>query len=360
MSSIQNQFLDCFTPNGVKELQKRIEECTYPDQTIVFLEGAAPDGVYLILKGKIRLTKDSDGHTVELAVLEEGNYFGELAVIDGAVRSAQAITLGEARLAKIPSDHVVAVLETEPSQTALLLFRRVFEGLRAINEKFVDEKIRKEKLHVIGEAAGAIIHDFRNPITAIQWSANLLKSKHSDPVTQKRCDLIVAQSDRMVVMVQELLDFTKGKPHLKLEKISVGKFFEQFQSLNADFLSEKQVDFIVQPSDELIEIDVARMLRVFQNLVANAVEAIRSKASITLSFKVKGERIELAIADNGPGIPESIRKNLFDAFVTHGKANGTGLGTAIAKMMVERHEGTIRFETETGKGTTFFIELKKA
>ena len=63
------------------------------------------------------------------------------------------------------------------------------------------------------------------------------------------------------------------------------------------------------------------------------------------------------LRDEGPGIPEAIRERLFEPFVTHGKAHGTGLGMPIVRGIVEAHRGTIRFETETGEGTTFFIEL---
>jgi signal transduction histidine kinase len=360
MKPVQNHFLECFSEAGGKELLSNAQEMAFDDQAIVFDEGGVSDAIFMVIAGQVKLTKDADGQSVELTTISSGNYFGEWGVIDGSERSARATCIGPTQLIKVDGRQVLDVIRKESSSTAIRLFRHVLEDLRVIDQKFANERIRKEKLHIIGEAAGAIIHDFRNPITSIQLSATLLRSKHADPATQKRCDVIVQQSDRMVVMVQELLDFTKGKPNLKLEKISVGKFYEQFRHLNIDFLSENKVEIIIHPSDVLVEIDIPRMLRVFQNLVTNAIEAIKSNAVITLSSRDNGNSIELSVKDNGPGIPESIRENLFDAFVTHGKANGTGLGTAIAKMMVECHDGEIRFETETDKGTTFFIKLNKA
>jgi signal transduction histidine kinase len=65
----------------------------------------------------------------------------------------------------------------------------------------------------------------------------------------------------------------------------------------------------------------------------------------------------LHVSDNGPGIPEELRDTLFDAFVTHGKKKGVGLGLAIAKSIVEAHSGTITFDTSMGQGTTFHVRL---
>ncbi|MCB1320134.1 MAG: HAMP domain-containing histidine kinase, partial [Leptospiraceae bacterium] len=67
--------------------------------------------------------------------------------------------------------------------------------------------------------------------------------------------------------------------------------------------------------------------------------------------------VQIAISDNGPGIPEKIRSGLFAAFVTHGKDSGTGLGLSIVKNIIESHRGSIVFESETGAGTTFRITL---
>jgi len=70
--------------------------------------------------------------------------------------------------------------------------------------------------------------------------------------------------------------------------------------------------------------------------------------------------MEIKVSDNGPGIPEEIRATVFDPFVTQGKKQGTGLGMAIVRSAVEAHDGTISFETEDGRGTTFIIRLPGA
>ncbi len=112
----------------------------------------------------------------------------------------------------------------------------------------------------------------------------------------------------------------------------------------------------------IIEAEENKLLRVLQNLVGNAIDACdeRKDGLVRIEVHDRGEHCELVISDNGKGIPEQIRNNLFEPFVTFGKTGGTGLGTAIVKSVVDTHKGRIRFETATGKGTTFFIQLPKA
>jgi len=111
----------------------------------------------------------------------------------------------------------------------------------------------------------------------------------------------------------------------------------------------------------VIEAEENKLLRVLQNLVGNAIDGCdeRDDGVVRIEVHDRKENIELIVADNGKGIPEQIRNNLFDPFVTYGKTGGTGLGTAIVKSVVEAHKGRIRFET-SDKGTTFFILLPKS
>ena len=101
-----------------------------------------------------------------------------------------------------------------------------------------------------------------------------------------------------------------------------------------------------------------RFLRVIQNLVGNSVDALApAGGTVRLSARRARDGFEISIRDDGPGIPEPIRKRVFEPFVTHGKQNGTGLGLAIAKSLVEAHGGKISLSTRTGQGTNVRIHL---
>jgi signal transduction histidine kinase len=108
----------------------------------------------------------------------------------------------------------------------------------------------------------------------------------------------------------------------------------------------------------IVHADRTQMNRLFSNLLQNAVEAIpdRRQGIVRISESRSGSEVIISIIDNGSGIPEALRSNIFSPNFTT-KSSGTGLGLAMCKSIVEQQKGTIDFETETGKGTTFRIRL---
>jgi signal transduction histidine kinase len=105
-------------------------------------------------------------------------------------------------------------------------------------------------------------------------------------------------------------------------------------------------------------------MQVMSNLMSNAAKFSPSGSPITLGVEDRGEVWRVFVRDNGPGIPEDARKTLFDSFtqvdgMDSKNHQGTGLGLAICKEIVTRHEGHIAFDTEIGKGSTFYFELEK-
>ena len=102
-----------------------------------------------------------------------------------------------------------------------------------------------------------------------------------------------------------------------------------------------------------------RLLRLVQNLVSNAVDALGGKPGghIEVRARVRDSILYLTVRDNGPGIPDAVKDRIFEPFVTHGKKGGTGLGMAIAQSVVTAHRGTITFVTAAGEGTEFIVQL---
>jgi signal transduction histidine kinase len=118
-----------------------------------------------------------------------------------------------------------------------------------------------------------------------------------------------------------------------------------------------EIHFKAEPAD--IRIDTMRVLRLLQNLVTNAIEALdgRTDGQVEIEAWAQAEVLCLKIADNGPGLPAEVRSHMFEPFVTHGKQKGIGLGMSIVRNIVTAHGGTIDFESEEGKGTTFTVKL---
>jgi len=123
-------------------------------------------------------------------------------------------------------------------------------------------------------------------------------------------------------------------------------------------LGRAGVKLSIKPTTLELPLDQERALRVLQNLVTNASEAIakRPGGRITVAARRVKSQCVITVADNGPGVPREIRSTLFEPFVSQGKVNGTGLGLAIAKAVVEAHHGVIDFKSSRA-GTTFSVHL---
>lgn len=360
MDLLSHRFLSYFE---IAEIQKLCELAIIehvPDQTIIFEEGEEPNFLYLVLEGQVQFKKQITSIQYQtVAIAQANDFFGEFGVLDGQPRSARAIASGQVKLAKISRPDLMEILSNTEGKVILNLFSYIIQHLRVTTRQYANHLARKEKMELVGEMVNTILHDFRSPFTGIQLSSTMLKELHPDEETEEWCDLISMQIQRMLGMAEEVLEFTKGSAVLYRKPISVAKMLQHFEKLNHVYFQSTQVSFSVKAAEDLqVSVDENKLIRVLQNIIGNAVEAFEKVGgSIEVTVQEIGEWVEIAIADNGPGIPEAIRGHLFDAFVTYGKRSGTGLGTAIAKSIIDAHGGKISFESISGKGTTFYIHL---
>ncbi|MCE0484080.1 MAG: ATP-binding protein [Methylacidiphilales bacterium] len=359
MEARTNRFLEGFSPEGRDRLLSHLIEEQYSSGTYLFREGDPADGICLVIEGKVEIIKSAGNNEKILGCFIPGDYLGEVAVLDGFGRSTDARAAGSTLIGKIPTQVLMEALDNEPVSLTLSLFQNVLNHLRKTNDLFVQEVVRKEKLSLVGEMASSLMHDLRNPLSGIHLAADLITMTHTDDETVHCCDKIRLQCDRVVAMAGELLEFSRGESKLDLAPTDTNAFLKQFITLNEEYFRRSGVKFNLEAEPAPIEIDSMRMLRLLQNLVSNAVEAIGSKSGGTIDIRawVKDSVFYLTAKDNGPGIPLEVRDRIFEPFVTHGKKGGTGLGMAIARSVVTAHHGTITFETETGKGTTFLVQI---
>jgi signal transduction histidine kinase len=154
-------------------------------------------------------------------------------------------------------------------------------------------------------------------------------------------------------------DFARGTVRLNNRDVDPKPWFAELVELLAPLAARNHINVqSTVATTEHLFIDPDRLTRALYNLASNAIEAMPNGGTLTLTLAKSDGQFLIEITDTGPGIPEEIRARLFDPFVTHGKKSGTGLGTSIAKKIVEDHGGEITFTTATGKGTTFHIRLR--
>lgn len=352
-------FFNLFAPETARQLQAMAQPVPCADGEVLFDEGAVPDCLYLVLEGAVDIFKAPAGEARQvLARIEAGDYFGEYGVLDGFARSAGAAARGPALLARLPRDPFLEVLRSVPGHSILGLTLHLVRNIRETNEKYVRDVVRKTKTSAMGEMLNTILHDYRNPFAVIVLSVDMIRRAHPDDETVKTFgEMIAEQMDRMVDMTDDLLDYSRGVVQLKLAPTPVSAILGRFERLNREFLlASHKVELVVGTTDTPINVDANKILRIIQNLVNNAAEMFGDKGGrIEVTARDAGNEVEISVRDNGPGIPEPVRARLFEPFATHGKAKGIGLGLPIVKSLTESHGGRVRVETETGKGTTFYL-----
>jgi len=362
MEMSEHRFFKCFEAADAGRLMENVIIEKLPAQTLLFSEGDSPDSVCVVLQGRIELFKAlHDGQSRVMAVVGEGDYFGEMGAIDGMARSTGAVTSEPSVVAKLPRHEFLKMLNETPGRSALALTRQILENLRATNNRYIAEIIRKEKLTLVGEMANTIIHDIRGPFTAIQLGSDLISASTEDAQIKDVCRMMSLQVERASSMIEELLEFSRGISSMKKEKIPLSALMDRFCFLNKDFFQKSRVKLEVHADQTDVYVDPNKMIRAIQNIVNNAIEVLNKREDGVIRISTRqhegGGEIEISIQDNGPGIPDAIREKVFEPFVTHGKKQGTGLGMAIVKSIIEAHSGKVTFSTEANKGTTFFIYL---
>ena len=212
--------------------------------------------------------------------------------------------------------------------------------------------------------ASTIIHDIKGPLTSIRGFTSLLgRPDLSDEQRRRFSEMTTQAVDSFVGMTQEILDYAEGKQSLEVAAFSIESFLQDVQQfIAAEFSDDIEVHLNVENTGA-ISGDRQKLWRALYNIAKNAAEAMSNdnngdrKGILTISCRRSGSWIEFILSDTGPGIPPEIRDNLFQPFITSGKAHGTGLGLSIAQSIVEAHRGEIFVASEVGQGATFTVRL---
>jgi C4-dicarboxylate-specific signal transduction histidine kinase len=223
------------------------------------------------------------------------------------------------------------------------------------------------KLATLGTMGASIAHELNNPLTVIGAEADevldLLSQQvltdeqlHGSVHNIKRC------AERMRVIVDHIRRYSREEKDLNWTQVDVNQVMEDALIILKKPLQTSGISVTTDFSDALPKIwgDATKLESVFQNIISNARDALESasetkrKGIVITTNAVGQERIEVRIKDNGPGIPENVRKELFRPFfTTKASGKGTGLGLSIARSIVNEHRGDIRVESHVGEGTEF-------
>ena len=227
-----------------------------------------------------------------------------------------------------------------------------------VNKREREAAERAERLDLLGHSVSAILHDLRTPMTAISGYADLMALEDDRETRLSHVEKIERALSHMETMTHEVLAFARGQREVFTQKIYLHKFIEEVRELLVHETDKYRVQLVIDPEyDGAARFDQTKLKRVLLNLARNACQAMNEGGTFTWKIAKENERLVFECTDTGPGIPEEMEGKLFESFASYGKSNGTGLGLAMAKKIVDAHCGTIGCKSQSGRGATFRIDL---
>jgi two-component system, NtrC family, sensor histidine kinase HydH len=237
-------------------------------------------------------------------------------------------------------------------------YQELAEMLAETNRKLEqaqEEARRSERLAALGQMSAGLAHEIRNPLGVIKGSAEILQQKlgESNPLATELAGYISTETNRLSALVTRFLDFARPL-HTELAPLEITTVLER--ALRSVAIMRKDEDAPVQVERQyqanlpLIPLDESLCEQAFVNLIQNAYDAMGSGGG---TLRVKAARahagmregVEVRIEDTGPGIPDELREQIFNPFVTT-KKTGVGLGLSIVSRIIDGHHGIIRIESD--------------
>ncbi|MBH8651547.1 HAMP domain-containing protein [Pseudomonas aeruginosa] len=231
--------------------------------------------------------------------------------------------------------------------------------VRDVTEQRAFERVRSE---FVLRAS----HELRTPVTGMQMAFSLLRERLDFPAESREADLIQTvdeEMSRLVLLINDLLNFSRyqtGMQKLELASCDLVDLLTQAQQRFIPKGEARRVSLQLELGDELprLQLDRLQIERVIDNLLENALRHSSEGGQIHLQARRQGDRVLIAVEDNGEGIPFSQQGRIFEPFVQVGrKKGGAGLGLALCKEIIQLHGGRIAVRSQPGQGARFYMLL---
>jgi len=246
--------------------------------------------------------------------------------------------------------------------------RRTGEGGIVVIETDITEL---KKVEIAKDNFLAMVsHELRTPLTPINGALSLISSGKVVELTKnlsELTDLARRNCDRMMSIVNELLDFTRitsGRFSLNKQRVKLTPFLEEIIDNKRIGPATTHVTLKVSPGarSAWVDVDPTRIQQVLDNLLSNAIKFTAPNDDIEVNIGRQNSSLRVSVADHGPGIPKRFQSQAFSAFTqadtsTTRQRGGIGLGLSISKSIVEAHGGKIGFTSKEGEGSTFYFDL---
>jgi PAS domain S-box-containing protein len=249
-------------------------------------------------------------------------------------------------------------IQERGTQIGALLTMRDAESVRRIE----DEIELSRRISASGRVTRGVAHEVKNPINAIVLHLQLLRNKLQDvdPATSRHVDIIDSEIHRLDRVVQILVDFTRPRD-LHLEETDLRSVLEEVALLAAPDAEQHGVNLVRElPPDPIpVKIDADFIKQAILNVVLNGVQSMPDGGNLAITAHRNEDAVVTEVRDQGTGIPAAVQDKIFELYFTT-KKSGSGIGLAQTYQIMMWHYGSVDFESEEGKGTTFRLRLPLA
>ncbi len=275
-----------------------------------------------------------------------------------------------------PTEEVIGVIYVDSSvknytystdQLRLLTAIGLQAGMAIQNAKLYQAGLEAERLAAIGETTAALSHSIKNILQVLRGGADVVDMglRRSDlNQTSKGWRVVERNLDKIYNLTMNLLAYSRPRTP-KLEMVNPRRVIEECLELIAPIANDRGIMAVADIERDVpaIPLDADGLHQVLMNLLTNALDAIGANKEggglirVTCRFAPEEKAAVIEVIDSGPGIAPSMLPHLFEIFHSTKGNRGTGLGLAVAKKVVNEHEGTIDASSRAGEGTTFSIRL---
>jgi len=238
---------------------------------------------------------------------------------------------------------------------------RLYEDLRNYVKRVEDSQqalLRVEKMAAAGRLTASIAHEVNNPLQSVQNCLHLAGHDSVSPEKRREyIELAKKELDRLMKTTQRMLDFYRPGA-VRVEQVDLLELLNHVLNLTSQQMSQKNLTITTNLPESLplIYVVSSQIQQIFFNLILNALDAVPEGGELTISARAVENGVELVFEDNGPGIPEDRRENIFEPFFST-KEGGTGLGLTVSYNIVTAHGGTLDLIDGPGSGARFRLFL---
>jgi len=246
---------------------------------------------------------------------------------------------------------------------------------------FIFRLIREEKQRILveiqkNEMVSLVAHEFRTPITGIIGALGIILKKYRDSLDEKLLKMLTiadSSSKRLNNLVDDFLEIqtlSSGNFSVNIARIELDKFISEIFDFNSAYAEKFNVKLILENDISELEniqilADINRAHQVLSNLLSNAVKYGGEKKSVKISIEATKNKVKISVQDQGSGIPKKFQSSIFEQFTmaNNQKVSGiksTGLGLYVCKKIMDKHNGTIAFDSKPNQGTCFYVVFPRS